>query len=1115
MLRVFRLYVALSFIPLLVSCFSQVGELQGIIRDDSTESSLGFKILRDTDQSAVSHTLPISWKITFDQSIESGASIKDLIQLSDSSAKFELEEVVEGVEYKVHVYESDFSDLTLNINTEGLKSQTGKAFKRSPAELQTVNYKRPFAASGSIHLSSFLPKPSLARLRFNGYKDGKLILSNTAVLDRFVLTDGTPEGSKYVPKAQISPVNQSINSLHLQIFDDPENLNKSKLVKAESAYSTEYEVIYDFDVVRAYRWRRNSSPQRARGNPFFLFRSQIYFMAVHTDGYLYLWKTDGTSVGTTRLFKMPEVVLSDTYLEASFQTYDENYFLMNVSTSEEGANWYISDGTADGTEFMGDTRTGSASHIFGGVLRAINGSFLYQGANDSGGGCFFIKDKIINSDPIDKCSVWSDIAGGVVEAAGRLYWINNNQILYSFDGNAVRSEGLTNNKWIARLQNGNLIIFGADKIYQVPSSGGSPVEIQDFSSSIDNTYRWVAFKNKVVFSAANASLGTELYMMDIDGTVSLIEDFNSGATSTFDTGTLWFGEVIGDYFYNFVSIAGQTYIIKVDYSGNVVKIPLADTFEFSTNNIAAPAFWQVGEYILTTASNSQVANELFRIKPDNSIEPLMNTMLTTSNSIFTGYNSQNSTYSLFAANTLSGEALYSFNVNTNAIVNLSGPFTPVGSKGVDYLYYSERESIWLFSITDKNYRHKIYITDGTLGGTSEITGFGVPGQVEVFGETKDYYFIYSVDSQPVSDRFIYSVNKLSLATTKLSQVRAPQIFSPFWRSYDLDYDTNRVVFGDTSDSPTLTDGTLAGTISLNPSSTPHSISNVDPSLMISSSSVFALTHWELLKLDPTGVADPVDVTTLVSGYSIPRVATDTVVMLKDRAVFLIYDGATGKGEYYSYDGTTLEKISDPTPGLGNDYAYNNVYARNPVHSDFHKAYGYVSNWMVMLYNFINYNHSVSTIDTLGVYPATPICDAMNDRCVYADSSNVFLGDLDLTQIEDWGAVPGGVNVLSTADESSGVVRSLAGAYYCVSSNGIESLGVDLDGLNAVSIGNNNFIFSGDENSYYVIYKVNCGLSSSITKVGSFEEKDVQPSIALFLRNKAIVSYNGKNFFLDY
>lgn len=92
---------------------------------------------------------------------------------------------------------------------------------------------------------------------------------------------------------------------------------------------------------------------------------------------------------------------------------------------------------------------------------------------------------------------------------------------------------------------------------------------------------------------------------------------------------------------------------------------------------------------------------------------------------------------------------------------------------------------------------------------------------------------------------------------------------------------------------------------------------------------------------------------------------------------------------------------------------------------------------------------------------------------------------------------------------------MAGAYYCVSSNGIESLGVDLDGLNAVSIGNNNFIFSGDENSYYVIYKVNCGLSSSITKVGSFEEKDVQPSIALFLRNKAIVSYNGKNFFLDY
>ncbi|MEC9282836.1 MAG: hypothetical protein VX642_08990 [Bdellovibrionota bacterium] len=1092
-----------------------MGDLKGISRDDITEPELSYKIVRDSEQEAISHTLPISWKVIFDQTLADSDDIRERIQISDSSASFEVEEILEGLEYKVHVYESNFSNLNLEVNTEGLKSQNGKSFGGVASQSDPVNYKRPFESKGSTYLTSIVPKPALAKLRYNGYKDGKLILANSSVTERFVVTDGTRKGSKYVSKEKITEINQSIAGMYLQIFDDPENANKSKLVKASDPYSNDYEVLYDFNVVRAFRWRRNSSPQRSRGDAFFLFNSQIFFMAVHTDGYLYLWKTDGTSAGTIRLFQMSEVVLSDTYLTASFQFYNENYFLMDVSTSELGANWFISDGTALGTEFMGDTRTGTLSHISDGVLREINGSFLYQGSSDDGSGCFYIKDKVINKDPITKCGVWGSFAGGVVKAAGRLYWLNNNRTLYSFDGNSVRSEGLTTATWIGKLSNGNLIIFEADKIYQIPASGGSPTEIYDFSTSLDTIYNPVVFRNKVVFSAINASLGNELYMMDTDGTVSLVEDFNSGTDSTYDSGSKWFGEVIGDYFYNYASIAGVVNIIKMDYSGNVVKIPLASSFELSTNNIQSPAFWEVGGNVLTTASNSDVANDLFRVNTDNTIEPIMNTRLTTSNSISWGDNSIDANYVVFVANELNGEAIYSFNVITNETVNLSAPVSSPGATDVTYLYYSEREKIWFFSVTDKFYRDKLYLTDGSLTGTREITTFGNPNHFEVFGETKDYYYIYAIDSEPVFDRFIYSVDKASLNATKLSQVRAPQISTPSWRSYDLDYDTNRVVFGDTSDRPAITDGTPAGTKSLHPSSGSYSISNVDPSVMISSNNIFILTNWELLKIDPSDVENPIDVTTLVTGYSTPRVSTDSVVMLKDRVVFLIYDGATGEGEYYSHDGNSLVKLSDPTAGLGNDYSYSNTYVRNPLHSDFHKGFGYISNWMAVNTNFLDYNHSASPVLTPGVLVAKPVCDAIKNRCVYYDATNVFLGDLDLTQVEDWGVVPGGVSVLSVADDRAAVVRSSAGAYYCASNDGIESLGTNLAGLNAVSIEDSNFIFYGYENDHYVIYKVSCGSSSNISKIGNFEEKNVQPSKELFLKNKAIISYNGKNYVLDY
>ena len=103
-------------------------------------------------------------------------------------------------------------------------------------------------------------------------------------------------------------MNQEYNGVYYFAENDINDGGITKIYKASDEYSEDRELVYNFNVVKAHRKGRHSlSYSSSFTNFFYSFKGITLFIALHTDGYLYLWTTDGTTAGTNRIFQLPEL----------------------------------------------------------------------------------------------------------------------------------------------------------------------------------------------------------------------------------------------------------------------------------------------------------------------------------------------------------------------------------------------------------------------------------------------------------------------------------------------------------------------------------------------------------------------------------------------------------------------------------------------------------------------------------------------------------------------------------------------------------------------------------------------------------------------------------------
>ncbi|MAF90182.1 MAG: hypothetical protein CL674_02835 [Bdellovibrionaceae bacterium] len=1107
MARIFFRLASLLSLLVMTSCFSGVNDFASLTdRPNSDQQKVSFSILKADGQESIVNSLPISWEVNFSEAVEFESNLKNLVSFENASVEYQVEEIEKGLKYKVHVYKAPFSEIGFEIQSDGIKVAEGKSITSMASSLESVDYRQIFKAQGAEYISSFDADEEPSYLQFHAYIDDYLVLKTRD--GRYIKTKGTSESSNFVSSTEVISKYQSFGGRHLSLYNNYGN--SSKLYSTTDPYSDEEVLIHDFGVVGAHRRGTNSSPYfLSDSNFFYSFKNTVYFLAVHTDGYLWLWKTDASAEGTEAISRLVEVAISNTNIKYEFVESGPDFFLMNISTSEQGTNYYISDGTSAGTSFLGDINPGSGHHLpifSSGFGHYINGKFLYFGLNASSVyKCFVIENASISELASDQCDITSSMSAPV-DLNNISYWIDASLNVVSFDGSTVADSGI-DARWMGKLKNGNIIIVDTDKIYKIDNANPSPLEIADISTLVDTTSQYYSFANFVVFIGSNATLGREAYLVDEAGNVNIIEDFNVGPSNSWST---FSPTTINDTFYSYLDIGGEFYIIKIDSTGLMTKIKMQSNFSTDYTFLLTDNFFEINGKILTTASDVGRPNQLFELTTDNQLIPVMNTSLSKKDTLAPAQGMLGQGYFVTVKSVdLNSDQVVSIKTDDYSQVILSKALAGLKVRNPKVLHYSKDRNEWLFSF-DMDGIIQVYITDGTLAGTNKVTGIDEPTSIDFYGETKDYYFFRSLDSNPVTYN-VYSIAKASTLASKLAIARHGSINISALQNYDFEYDTNVFVFPNPSGKPYYTDGTLANTKNIGPADGSISIDNSSRSVVVNATNILVVdTFGEIYKLDPNDVENPIKLSTLLSSYTIPAINPDHVVALKDKFVFLVYEFSTDLGEIYSWDGDTFQKLADPTVGLGNDYDRNSYLFGLPSSSGFHRSFGYLSNWMIYPETMKMLSNSGNVDLTMNFINGEPICDPYKRECVYSVANQLARGTLDFAQIEAWASVPEGVAEIRATDYSAAVVKTDLGTFSCVNASTKRDIGKDLGSEELLSAGAGVFIYSKLEaDDIYRVYKIDCNQASPLSLVGAFDEKGKKAFSLRVIEDKLLISFNGK------
>ncbi|MAF90259.1 MAG: hypothetical protein CL674_03225 [Bdellovibrionaceae bacterium] len=1110
--RTFFNIIILFTFSTLTGCFGSI-DSAALLRPEGEKSS--FKISLGENQNPIANILPIQWKLEFDERISTEVDIADIISFNTSGVEFVIEETEDRKTFLVTAYEAPFTTLSLNINATNLESaETGKVFSNTPQQSQNIELKQPFINKGSKYHSSIKPQQEISRLSYVGVQDGYTILRNKNI--QYIRTKGTPKTTSYLKNIK-TKVNQEYNGVYYFAENDINDGGITKIYKASDEYSEDRELVYNFNVVKAHRKGRHSlSYSSSFTNFFYSFKGITLFIALHTDGYLYLWTTDGTTAGTNRIFQLPELVTSNTYINYSFVFDDGVDLYFSVDTSEEGNNWYVTDGTAAGSAYLGDFVPGTGDHVMTNSINVVLGNtFLYSGSNGSVISCYTLKNRVIAVLSGTTCG--HKTGTPIIYGDNKVFWTTSPYSFFSFDGTNLINENSTTEpiEHFFTLENGTFIGVGQGKIYSFDKASGNFTEVIDYDSVYPTEARFgdaFHFKNKIYIPADDGGgTGVELRSFYLDGSHSTVADLNTGAEDAFPS--TFIGNVVGDYLYFYYIDASEKWnIAKVDENNNVTSIPIDGEISINTSNIPSPAFWGNGNEVFFTASNAKHSHELFRLLPTNSLELLMNTNLNNTN-ISSSYHTKSGTnFSMFVLSSANvGKDLWRFNSATNNLDNFTDPGSTTGDSVSSMIYLSKITQRWFYSVIQTDNSYKLYITDGNT--KTEITGFdssNPPSGFRFMGETKDYYYVESREGSPVKDK-VYSIRKSDYLSTLISEAVSLGIGNSSWRSYDFDFNTNELLFSGPNRNPYLTDGTLVGTNSIGPS---------DGSLVIDSSIasakilngkyvIFDLFDDDFYLLDPADTENPTSIKSLVGGYTNPRIMPNSVRIAQDVVYFQILDGVSLKGEYYSFDGTNVEKVFDETTGLGNDYGptYFTIFSQ----LDFSLYRSYMGSWIQGALGSYFSPDGTAANSTASTIPYNSIeCYEDYELCTYFTSTNFIVADFKLVPTADWGTVPGGPKTFLGYDGLFAAVYNDSDQLVCLQNSSSSIINVAGETFSLVAKrGSGKFLLKRTEDSILNYYNLDCSDGSSLTKVMALDEPGVLPSLETYVNDYLVLEIGSK------
>jgi ELWxxDGT repeat protein len=242
---------------------------------------------------------------------------------------------------------------------------------------------------------------------------------------------------------------------------------------------------------------------------FYLFNNKIYFMGTDATNGTELWVTDGTTAGTT-LLKDINPGPNSSYPIVPFSAVINNRFYFTATTAAEGDEIWVSDGTAAGTQLFKDINPGvgdanpsiyvpysiSSTGTISNPL--YNGKMFFSANNGTSGDELWMTDGTSAGTTMVK--EIKPGAGGGLDSTGTYFYTTSGMYFSASNGVTGVEPWLTNGT-----------SAGTNIVYDV-NNGPAP----------SDPYYMFIYNNQLFFNANNGDDSTKTDLYKINGSVTAL-----------------------------------------------------------------------------------------------------------------------------------------------------------------------------------------------------------------------------------------------------------------------------------------------------------------------------------------------------------------------------------------------------------------------------------------------------------------------------------------------------------------------------------------------------------------------------------------------------------------
>lgn len=503
------------------------------------------------------------------------------------------------------------------------------------------------------------------------------------------------------------------------------------------------------------------STQTSLKNNFAVFNNHLYFVAgdFNVGGGVILWKTDGTTIGTTQVYRADNEI---TQLIAGTNTLFFVSFVYQV-----GKEVWKSDGTTAGTSILKDINLGVGDSAPIDFVKFGN-KVIFKAKNDILGYEYWITDGTVNGTQLLK-----DIGVGNKGSNPTNLSVINNRLVFTandeknFGDELWVSDGTVNGTTILKDINvgsesslpnnfftfNNTLYFQAlnpDTGYEIWKTDGTPIGTQilkDINIGTGYSYPSAFYptnNNLLFFTVNNGTNGTELWKSDgTSAGTAMVKDIKVGTAGTDPFGMSVAGDEV--YFFGYCPTSYNTCLYKTDGTSEGTQTLLSGSMYNSTTGVA------VGTSFYFVGYNATTGQELWRSGGTSVTTALFKDIRTGSqDSYIINLTNVNGSLYFSATNGVNGQELWkSDGTPTGTVmvkdINLTGNANPHN--------FTNLNGILIFTATDDSGERKIWRSDGTDAGTYVILNATDIVSIKVEGDL--YYFSAVLPNQP---RQIFQTN---------------------------------------------------------------------------------------------------------------------------------------------------------------------------------------------------------------------------------------------------------------------------------------------------------------------------------------------------------------------